>query len=78
MLIWVYTPCNTGGINQRFGGTYCLHLQGTRCRRNAGQYLQYYTAYKSRRSTSESSQPWKPQNSRGLRHTLKKLQQSTL
>jgi len=24
-----FTPSNVGGINQRFGGTYCLQFQGT-------------------------------------------------
>jgi len=23
MLIWVYTPCSTGAINQRFGEIHC-------------------------------------------------------
>jgi len=29
LIFWVYTPCNIGGINQRFGGTYYLSLQGS-------------------------------------------------
>jgi hypothetical protein len=30
MLIFhVNTPCNIGGIDQRFGGTYCFLLHGT-------------------------------------------------
>jgi len=29
LIFWVFMPCNIGGINQCFGGTYCLHLQGT-------------------------------------------------
>jgi len=27
LIIWVYMPRNIGGINQSFGGTYCLQLQ---------------------------------------------------
>jgi len=27
LIFWIYTLCNTGGINQRFGGNYCPRLQ---------------------------------------------------
>jgi hypothetical protein len=27
IVFWVVTPCGLAGAYQRFGGTYCLHLQ---------------------------------------------------
>jgi hypothetical protein len=30
LVFWVVTPCRLVGRYQRFGGTYCLHLQGWR------------------------------------------------
>jgi len=30
VLIWTFKPWNCGGINQRFEGTCCFHLQGRR------------------------------------------------
>jgi len=29
LLFWVFSTCNMRDINERFGGTYCLHLQGS-------------------------------------------------
>jgi hypothetical protein len=26
-IFWVHTSCNTGGIDQHFGGTYCLKTE---------------------------------------------------
>jgi hypothetical protein len=31
MIFWVLAPCRLVGRCQRFGGTYCLHLQGWSC-----------------------------------------------
>jgi hypothetical protein len=57
MFFWLSVPCRLVDRCQRFGGTYCLHLQGslkmeTVCFfRNAGIYLRVYTAPKPRRIT---------------------------
>jgi hypothetical protein len=42
LVFWVVTPCGLLSRYQRFGGTYCLHLQGPGGRmfiRNVGIYL---------------------------------------
>jgi hypothetical protein len=53
LVFWVVTPCGLGGGYQRFGGTYCLHLQGRRqyFLRNVGTHLQVHTALRLRRPT---------------------------
>jgi hypothetical protein len=28
IIFWDITPCSPFSVNRRFGGTYCLHLQG--------------------------------------------------
>jgi len=53
MLIWVYAPCNIGGINQDFGENYCVLKMEVVA---SSETL----TYKARRSTSECS-PWKLQ-----------------
>jgi len=71
LIFWGFKSCNIGDINQRFGGNYCLHLQGrsedggSRYVKNVGSYHQHYTAYKSSTSISEPSPPWKLQSHRG-------------
>jgi hypothetical protein len=75
MVFWVVTPCGLVGRYQRFGDTYCLHLQGWSDRlyivlssqrgtiflRNVGIYLKVNTALQPRRPTPISSPPWEPQ-----------------
>jgi hypothetical protein len=41
LIFWVVTPCELVGRYQRFGGTYCLHLEG---------YIQINTKTKRRKT----------------------------
>jgi hypothetical protein len=36
-IFWDITPCNPLKVNRRFGGTYCLHLQGRKISRARNQ-----------------------------------------
>jgi hypothetical protein len=51
MLFWVVMPCRLVDRYQRFGETYCLHLQG----RNVRIYLRVHTASQPRKTTSATS-----------------------
>jgi hypothetical protein len=34
LVLWIVTPCGLVGTYQRFGETYCLHLQGVTRKKN--------------------------------------------
>jgi hypothetical protein len=52
LVFWVAKPCALIGRYPRFGGTYCLHLQGWSFLKNIDIYLQVHTALQPRRPTS--------------------------
>jgi hypothetical protein len=62
LIFWVVKPCGLVGRYQRFGGTYCLHLQrwnhfspkdrDSMFLRNVGIYLQALTALQPRTTTT--------------------------
>jgi hypothetical protein len=43
LLLWVVTPCELVGRYQRFGETYCLHLQGRKWKQYYPPKLQIHT-----------------------------------
>jgi hypothetical protein len=55
MLFWVVTPCRLVGRHERFGETYCLHLQDVTTQKNiiiiltAERTSDLTTTYKSTR-----------------------------
>jgi hypothetical protein len=54
LVFWVVTPCGLAG-RQRFGATYCFHLQGNESDiflKNVGSYEQVHTASEPRRPPS--------------------------
>jgi hypothetical protein len=38
-VFWGVAPCRCSGLNRRFGGTYCLHLQGRKIRERRTSHL---------------------------------------
>jgi hypothetical protein len=43
MIFWVLAPCRLVGRYQRFGDTYCLHLQGAKKQKNI--IIKYYSLF---------------------------------
>jgi hypothetical protein len=67
LFFWIITSCGLVGRYQRFGGTYCLYLQGWRWKQYVPPKRWYLPTSQhgvtSQKTTSTSSSPWEPQTS---------------
>jgi hypothetical protein len=43
LVLWVVTPCGLVGRYQRFGGTFCFHLQDLSPEDGSGMFIRNYT-----------------------------------